>query len=554
MPTWRSGWLLFFALISPAGVEARAGETRSFSAKVMESESGKPVLNARVRVERFVHPDPNTGARRVLRVTEHSTNEVGIYRFDFSSDELSEPRLGVILHVRHPGCPPDANYFYNLQNALRNLQYGDALSFDTSLDPGSAISGRVVASDGSPVAGVVVHSFSFLAPDAKPGLIIAGFPDDIRTDEQGRFRFVVRTPGEVDLKFYSDKYAVTAHKITGNKRGDLGRFALAKGQPITGKVVDLDGRPMSGVRVNAKGVRDKSAGKPSLSAPWTNVSGSTITGPDGGFVFAPMSPGSYRVIPVEFDRDPVLGETLQRLPAAFAPTLVTIKSGEVPKPIKVRAQAGITVEARFFDSKGQPRSSPTFQLAGRLATPERRGLIEIPQIGEEDDGSWLGQSWADASGKIIFQAPRGLVHASIFLNNFSLDERQFCRYRIGRGTPLRNDSRVEFDDVDRDFKGIEIVSFESPTVFVKAITEDGSKIKEIRVTASYLGSQRSEEQTTLGSGPRFVEQADGRFRSQRILPDEAVAITIQADGFSARTETLQLPEGAVKEVELILRR
>ncbi len=573
MPTRRSWWLLsrvggclgvnplLIALFlswsaSRSDLDAAAIGPRSFSAKVTESESGRPVFRAGVSVDRFVHPDPKTGLKRVLRTTEHLTDAAGSYRFDLSAEELAEPRLGIVLRVRHPDSPPNLSHFYDLQNALKNEKFGDGLSFDTTLDPGSAISGEVVAPDGTPVAGVVVHSFSFFAPEAKPGFLVLGFGDETRTDAQGRFRFVVRTPGEVELELFPEKYAILVHTIKGNKRGDLGRFVLREGGAITGKVVDPDGQPMPKVTVKAAGIRDKSGENPPSTGPWTSYTHSALTDENGAFDFPPMPPGSYRVVPVEFDRDPILGETFRRLPAPFAPSEVTVKVGEVPKPLRIRALARVAVEARFLDSKGQPLSSPNLQLSGRLNSPdpERLDKLDAYQLVHEDNGFWMGWGWSDASGKIVFNAPRGLKNASIGLMSFTSDEHHAFQYRIGRGTPLRNDDKVDLDDLDRDFRGIEIVSFESPTVLVKVLTEGGTKPEGIRVSASYPDSKIPEEEKGFGSGPSFARQTDGRFRSQRILPDEKITITVQANDFPPRSETLRLPEGVVKELEFLLKK
>ncbi len=50
----------------------------------------------------------------------------------------------------------------------------------------------------------------------------------------------------------------------------------------------------------------------------------------------------------------------------------------------------------------------------------------------------------------------------------------------------------------------------------------------------------------------FREQDDGRFRSVRLLPDQPLTLTVTADGYRPRFETLKLSEGVTKELELIL--
>ena len=49
----------------------------------------------------------------------------------------------------------------------------------------------------------------------------------------------------------------------------------------------------------------------------------------------------------------------------------------------------------------------------------------------------------------------------------------------------------------------------------------------------------------------FVKRPDGRFRSQRLLPDEPVTVSVEADGYQPRFETLKLTQGATKELDVV---
>ncbi len=52
----------------------------------------------------------------------------------------------------------------------------------------------------------------------------------------------------------------------------------------------------------------------------------------------------------------------------------------------------------------------------------------------------------------------------------------------------------------------------------------------------------------------FARQQDGYLRSDALLPDEEFVLTIEADGYARKSEKLTLPEGAIKELEVRLKK
>lgn|GEM_PF-4996363 len=556
---------------SGAVVRGGAHESRRFSAKVFESGTKKPISGAKVTVRRFILPDPKSGWKRVLRETEHLTDGEGKYHFVITSEEMAEPRLGVVVLVEHPDYLSDEDFYYDLQGAFKNVQFGDSLSFDLEVHRGEPITGVVESPDGKPVAGVVIRVMSSFSPEAKPGQLVLGFPAETRTDEQGRFRLMVLTPGDVELKLFPEKYAVSVHQIENNQRGDLGRFTLRKGAPVTGKVLGAEGKPLAGVTVNVAGFskEPERTELPPLSddAFWNTASGSltrsTVSNAAGEFATLPMPPGVYRVLPVEFDHDALMGETFRRLPAPFLPVRLTLKEGEVPKPLEIRPQPYLVIEANVHNSKGKPLADTILQAGGNFSSTNKpQGAdLTVPLIGNGNETHWSSMSCPDATGKLVFHAPRGVEYASIQWNFFS-SEHHCVRYRIGKDLPLLNDYGINLftlepksltlpvidTSLNHDVKDIEIVFYESPTVLVKVADKAGSKPQGIHVSAIY-GDQ---EKTSGPSGQRFIAQADGRYRSQRLLPDKTVTVVVEAEGFQRRTEILRLPEGTVKELNFVL--
>ena len=165
----------------------------------------------------------------------------------------------------------------------------------------------------------------------------------MRTDVHGRFRFVVVTPGGVQLSLYPERHAVLTHRLKEKTRGDLGTFKLREGIEIKGRVIDADGTPLPGIMVNAKGfVATPPEDVPTLlpgADSLADLTRSAITDAQGQFVMGPLPPASYRIGPVESLFDPVLGDRFRRLPAPFRVRKVTLEDGKVPEPLEIRGAA-----------------------------------------------------------------------------------------------------------------------------------------------------------------------------------------------------------------------
>lgn len=163
---------------------------------------------------------------------------------------------------------------------------------------------------------------------------------------------------------------------------------------------------------------------------------------------------------------------------------------------------------------------------------------------------WRAQARSDANGRIALRAPRGLQ--SVMLNLSFGDTAP--RFRIGKDAPPRRGPMAMLGSLDRDVKDIEVATYRSPTLFVRAVAADGSTIKGAKVTAAY-GKPRGPDADVAEIhflDLMFRKEDDGRFRSMAILPDGVVTVTASADGYRPQSETLKLTEGAVKELELIL--
>ena len=58
--------------------------------------------------------------------------------------------------------------------------------------------------------------------------------------------------------------------------------------------------------------------------------------------------------------------TRRPLPEVFAPTKLTIKEGETPAPLEIRALPSVVIEGHWVDSKGQPKGGWSSFVFGKM--------------------------------------------------------------------------------------------------------------------------------------------------------------------------------------------
>jgi hypothetical protein len=274
---------------------------------------------------------------------------------------------------------------------------GPAAAKPTAAEKGDSIevSGRVVDPDGKPFAGAKVFFARYiLALRAPP-------PPAVTSDAEGRFRLRVSRTGyqSEDEKAHWLRGAVVA-LAKGDGHGGVGAdnaeklanvtVKLVKEVPIAGRVVDLQGKPIAGVRVRVLSVsfradggdlkgfvealRSKQVYGPSypgvrLAPALLGLTRPAVTGADGKFrltglsgerlvglrfegptietadVFAMTRPAPT-IVPgdpyVRFGRSVFHGATFDHAAAPTRPVVGVVRDKDTGKPL-----AGVTVQARI---------------------------------------------------------------------------------------------------------------------------------------------------------------------------------------------------------------
>jgi RNA polymerase sigma factor (sigma-70 family) len=278
------------------------------------------------------------------------------------------------------------------------------------------VSGRVVAPDGKPFAGAKVYFAHYIQRDPPAG------PAAVSSDAEGRFRLRVSRTGypEKFMKAVWMQGAVVAVG-QGNTFGWAGAdhadqltnvtIRLSRDVPITGRVLDLQGKPIAGVSVQVRGVRVRQDGgdlKDLVARLQKKQAGPNH--PDIWLHPAPLgvarplvtdSDGKFRITGIR-------GECLVRLRFA-GPTIETAEVYAMTRPtptivtprVKERPDLGrVVFHGHTFDhaaaptrviagvvrdrDTGQPLKGVT--VRGRLGSPKASRFVAHPYLETTTDG------------------------------------------------------------------------------------------------------------------------------------------------------------------------
>jgi beta-lactamase regulating signal transducer with metallopeptidase domain/5-hydroxyisourate hydrolase-like protein (transthyretin family) len=515
--------------------KAVAGKPIPYTGLVFDKTTKKPIEGATVTVRRSIYGD-HLGTK-TIQETKHKTNAEGKYSFVIPPEQADEPYLYIELDVEAPGYAPRSHFGYSFAMIQKNEKMGGRPFFENvDMRAAKEISGVVETPEGKPAAGVKVLAYS--NTDMPEGFEYGSFTD-IKTDANGRFRLWLTTPGPAVFWILPQEYAPSTHVLQdSNKRGDLGRFTLQPGLTIKGKVLDTQGKPAAGVLVEA----NKRGGIENFNLPVADhIRRTAQTNAKGEFTVAPLPPGQYEVMPQEQGWDPSKdqGQPQKRpLPGVFVRKPLTLKAGEQPEPLEIRAVPHVVIEAQYYDSKGK-------QIRGHA------GHL----FGQMDKGNfWFTQAKMDNNGKMTILAPHGLTQARLSLMT---NEHGVLRYRLKKDGPLSAAREINLGTLEDDVKGIEIIRYVAPILVVDARDKEGKQIKEFHVKVRYLATEKNRV-----PGVKFVDQAqgdvhqekqeDGRWRTMNLLPDEQVEVTVSAKGYKSCSEKLDLAEGKTKELSPVL--
>jgi beta-lactamase regulating signal transducer with metallopeptidase domain/uncharacterized GH25 family protein len=514
----------------PAAAINEASEGLTYTGTVLNRVTGKPIAGAKVEVDRR---DQRSVEHYLLEKTQLETDADGKFSFTLSPEQLALPGLFVITNAQHPDYTK-SDHFYATQNDIRmeRAKGTQATWYLTKLWPGEAISGTVVDPKGSPLKNERISGYLRSTIEQEDDLDVW---IETTTDSDGRFRVVTPANWEGVLWIQPDRYCYKVLRVR-DQRGDLGTLTLRQGADITGRVLDVDGRPIANVEVQAHSRSDgpevdEFLDKHSISH---YIKRNVVTDTNGEFTLISLPEGAYQLRMKNPQED---GYNFFPLPHVFEFSTVKVAPGVELKPLVIQALPHVTVAGRLLDSSGNPRSSNHgFWAGGRFHN--QHFAVESDEPGED--------------GKFSCLVPQGIHDLKL---DFVFSSSKANRWRRGPGQPLNRGLVVKLGPVDEDISGLEIVQYKSPIVLVKAVDEDGKATSVGIPSSEYVRpSSESEEISswTEGGHASFEQQDDGRWRSEGMLPDEPLRITIDKPGYTTEPQEVSLPEGAEKELVFVL--
>ncbi|WP_013630187.1 M56 family metallopeptidase [Rubinisphaera brasiliensis] len=521
--------------------QANVPEPITYESQVVDRVTGKPITGATINIKQKLIKDPESGDWKTLRTT-HTSDENGRFRFTLPAEELAEHYSFLDIEAFHPEYQPLGEWREWVSGIRENIGNG-ADPFDSviKLWPGQPIITNVLEPDGTPSAGTrfIIHS---KGPTKKRHYWEPDPFQDGTTDERGVLKAVVATPGDGVLWVCPKDFSPVAIRL-GDERGNLDPIRLEQGTRISGRVLDREGNPVSGVAVNASD-RSRYATMTGLYQ-WLNgvssqIGAGTRTDSDGRFLLNPLPPGEYLLEVSELVRDPSSPPEQsidEELDHVFVPLELTLEKGKEIEPVEIKAHPEVTVRGRFFDSHGNP-SPPLF----------RQDLI-----GEINETVFITSSTKpEKDGWFEFRAPRGLEDTGIML---VLNENSVSRWRLKPGGPLESAVEPKLGTLDKDLTTIEIVHYDAPILTIKVIGEDGEQRRDVKIVAEYKKLSKGEVAAPEEpEGLYFERQSDGRYRSSQLLPDEEVKVTVEKDGYTTTPQTVKMKEGESQEIVFVLQK
>ena len=518
---------------APAGAPVKHEDgSLTYSGVVVDKVTGRPISDVKVSI---IRRNSREGYR-IYETTEHLSDAAGRYSFTVPPEQAAESALFLAVVAHHPdyAAKPPSGYSHSM--ILKNLEFGEPPFFTKiELSPGEAITATVVSPEGKPLAGVKVRMYS--AASGSRGIRTSGIwsSDETTTDEQGRFRIVPTTPGDGVLWIAPENYSPVAYRLR-DQRGDWGVLTMDLGATIPGRVLTLDGKPVSGVKIDARRRGDGYQADEFLNANsvGNGIGRQTVTDANGSFTLASLPDGDYE-LQVQANSESYDPAPFEHV---FLRQSMTIADGAGPELLEIRAVPHVEIRATYLDSDGKPRSGH-----------------EVTLFGKWDGGFYAEESSVpQADGKLFVRAPRGLQKAEL---DVMTNEHSALRWRMASGEPLRRGRRIDLGTIEKDISGIEIVRYVAPILLIKPVDEAGNIVRDCQPVITYTNPEAEGEELTdytVGGNVSLEHQPDGRWRTSQLLPDEPFKVTVEKEGYECEPQQLSLAEGDEHELQITIKK
>ncbi len=255
----------------------------------------------------------------------------------------------------------------------------DRVGFEIVLTQGAAAFGRIVDTDGAPVAGAEVSlARSSAGGESLSRLLMSRYQEplreSVRTDEDGKYEIPHVTAGSYDLEVEAAGFVrveVLALEILPGST-DLGTTALEPGAAVGGLIVNREGEPLAGAEVSGTRNDMRMLSRSSFSPFESGVS--AITDERGEFHLEDLAAGSEISLMIRLD-----GYGEQSVPGVKVPT---------SEPLEIVLERSARVSGRVLGANRQPVEGARVRvlvrrtIAGGFSSSSGQGTAETDGDGE----------------------------------------------------------------------------------------------------------------------------------------------------------------------------
>jgi beta-lactamase regulating signal transducer with metallopeptidase domain len=377
---------------APAAKSKESPKTRLRLIQLIDGETGEALADIRLQTDAQVY---TTDARGIADVTlpEAGNASLSLASRGWWSDNMNA--LGSSIRIRQPGD--------------KNAPAPDpAQPIKIKIWRGTVVTGRLLDPDSKPIPNATLTVSTYIMNQEwkkRLGMDLGWNSWDhgdmpnwsyrFATDADGRFEVTVppddaRSWIRISTMQFGDnyathldpngpakaivKYAPFEHQIEGpsvNGEISAGDLQLTRGTVLRGKVVDADGKPLSGITLYTSSKHGPYYGR------------SVLSGPDGKYEFLPMHPGSFTLSPYAQYRDEKGVTNSRDVQAVFLPQPINLPESDKPVEMIIRAVPHVTLEFDWVDRRA--RKGPVAYY----------GCFELHGQVKRDDGTlvwWRGET------------------------------------------------------------------------------------------------------------------------------------------------------------------
>lgn len=425
------------------------------------NEQGKSIENASVYL---LLPDYNNDIAVDIYERAFKSDSQGRWRCDLLPARINE----VSVKLSHSGYICDETYGSTAKASVDQLRTMDAVFV---MKKGLEIKGIVTNIEGEPIASAkVLKGKSYFGRTTK----------EVVTDANGSFKYTNSSPGEIVLTVRADGFAPDLKEVIVEEEMQTVEFELEPARTISGRIVDVDGKPIKRAFVGA----DKWRGYRSLK--WrvsTNKNGYFVmkNAPNDEVIFD-MGKDGYMSV-----RDYPMSASDQKY------EIVMYKSFRI---------AGTVTDS----ITGEPVSEFKLMKSGQIETNSGLGKTRIGKPDTFYDGSFVAR----------FDEPMVSYSVTIEANGY-----------LPQASPLFVD---EVDELRYDFK-LEKSENISGTVFLA----DASPAKDAQVIKCDIGTMiENGRPKELRERLSFVTDGQGHF-SVRPEAKNSLLIILHNEGYAEVT-------------------